>query len=247
MRSNPWTRATSSIRSSSISMSKRYDGGVTTNASSAPRPDRVCREAEPLEDSGHLARRYGDAEDLLRPRDPHPDGLALGQLRHRVHGRPRFAAADLEDQRGRALDPLHLVVEVDAALEPVRGVAREVVAPRAAGDRLGEEERRLEEHVPRVEIRLRAVAAHDAGEADRAARIGDREHVGVDLDGLLVEELHALAAAPEADVDAALQLVEVVDVERTAHLEHHVVRDVHERGDGALAGALEAALHPLRG
>ena len=56
-----------------------------------------------------------------------------------------------------------------------------------------------------------------------------------------------LPAAAEADVDAALQLVEVVDVQRTAELEHHVVRDVHQRGDRTLPRALEAALHPLRG
>ena len=69
---------------------------------------------------------------------------------------------------------------------------------------------------------------------------------GVDLDGLLVEQLHALAVAAEAHVDAALQLVEIVDVQRPAQFEHHVVGDVHQRGDRALAGALEALLHPLR-
>ena len=90
---------------------------------------------------------------LLRARDAHAHRLALGQARDRVDDRAGLAAADLEDQLRRALDAVDVVVEVDAALEAVRGVAREVVAARAAGDRVGEEERRLEEQVPRVESR----------------------------------------------------------------------------------------------
>ncbi len=42
MCSKPCTRATSSMRSSSSSMSKRCGGGVTTNASAAPSPSRTA-------------------------------------------------------------------------------------------------------------------------------------------------------------------------------------------------------------
>jgi len=58
---------------------------------------------------------------------------------------------------------------------------------------------------------------------------------------------HFLALAAPAHVDRAAQLVLVVDVQRPAQFEHHVVGDVHQRRDRALAGALEALAHPRRG
>ncbi len=69
---------------------------------------------------------------------------------------------------------------------------------------------------------------------------------GVDLDRLPVEQHQLLAGAAPAHVEPALQLVEVEDVRRPPELEHHVVGDVDQRGDRALAGALEALLHPVR-
>jgi len=86
-----------------------------------------------------------DAQHLLGARAAHVHGFALWQARHVVDRRPRLAAADFEYQPGRALYSVDIVVEVDAALEAVRGVAGEIVAARAAHDCVGEEKRGLEE------------------------------------------------------------------------------------------------------
>ena len=179
-------------------------------------------------------------------RDPHGDRLSLREGLHQVLRRPGLAAADVEDKPRGALDAVEIVLEVDPALEAMRGVAREAVAAGATLDRVGEEEGRLEEHVLRALVGLGGLAAHDAAEPDHARVIGDAQHLLVNLHFLLVQEQDLLALAPPAHVDGAAQLVEVVDVQRAAELEHHIVRDIDERADRALPSALEPLLHPLR-
>ena len=98
----------------------------------------------------------------------------------------------------------------------------------------------------RAGLRLGRLPAHDAAKADRARIVADAQHRAVDLDLLPVEQQHFLALSAPAHVDRALQLVHVVDVQRPAQFEHHVVGHVHQRRDRALAGALQAPAHPLR-
>src|ERR1051326_8642684 len=82
-------------------------------------------QTELVENRGHLVLRHRNADHLLRSRDAHRHGLALGQARHQVLGRPGLAAADVHDQARGALDAVEVVREVDAALEPVRGIRSE--------------------------------------------------------------------------------------------------------------------------
>ena len=84
------------------------------------------------------------------------------------------------------------------------------------------------------------------GQADDARVVGDAQHLRVDLDLLLVQQQHVLALAAPAHVDPPRELVEVVDVQRPAELEHHVVGDVDQRRDRALPGALQPRAHPFR-
>ena len=194
-----------------------------------------------------VTRPLRDGESLvLRDRHAHRHRLAPRQALDQVHRRAGLAAADLEDQARGALDAVDVVGEVDAALEAVAGVAREVVAARAPGDRLGEKERRLEEEVARRGLGLGGLPAHDAAQADRAGVVGDAQHRGVDAHFLAVQQQAFLAVPAPAHVDGAAQLVQVVDVQRPAELEHDVVGDVDQRRDAALARALEAPAHPLR-
>jgi hypothetical protein len=167
-----------------------------------PLPD--VRQPEPREDFGHLVRGNGDADHLAGPRDAHGDRPPLGQRRHRVGDRSRLAAADFQDQLRRTLYARNVVLEVHAALEAVRSVAREVVAPRAAGDRLRKEEGGLEEDVARPGFRLGRVPAHDAGKADGARGVGDAKDALVHFHDLLVEQLQPFPRPAEAHVDAAL-------------------------------------------
>src|SRR6476661_9517259 len=108
----------------------------------ARRADReaflVLLEGEPQtgKNLSHLFGGDRNTDHLLSTRDAHRHRLALRKPRHEVLGRPRLAAADVEDEARRSLDSVDIVLEVDAALEAVRGVAREVIAARTPGERI---------------------------------------------------------------------------------------------------------------
>ncbi len=84
---------------------------------------------------------------------------------------------------------------VDAALEAVRGIGREVVAARAALDRLRPPERRFQVDVGGVERDRGGVAAHDAGQRFDFALVGDHADPFVDLDRIAVQQLQRFALA----------------------------------------------------
>ena len=87
-------------------------------------------------------------------------------------------------------------------------------------------------------------AAHDAGDADRSAVVGDQQIVGVEGADDVVEGGDLLAGLGAADDDVALKLGPVVGVVGLAELEHDVVADVDGERDRAHAGLLDAAGHP---
>ena len=106
-----------------------------------------------------------------------------------------------------------------------------------------------------ISIRTRVVllgdlgdlAAHDPGDAARPLGVADHGHVRVELALDAVEGRHLLPRlrAPHDDPVAA-HLVEVEGVDRLAGQQHHVVRDVDDVRDRALAGRREALLQPQR-
>ena len=119
-------------------------GGGDDEVGSVARAVASERQAQARENLFDLARVDGDAEHTGRARDAQADRLAYRQLRDGVNDRPgqrTFAATNVEDQFRCALDAGDAIVEVDAALEPIRSVAREVVTSRASGDRRRVEER----------------------------------------------------------------------------------------------------------
>jgi hypothetical protein len=67
----------------------------------------------------------------------------------------------------------------------------------------------------------------------------------VDLDGVAVEQLERFALLAPAHIQAAADLVQIEDMAGTAQLEHHIVGDVHQRADRALAAARQTVHHPL--
>ena len=173
-------------------------------------------------------------------------GCSCGRLSSLVVQRAGFAAADVQDQLRHALDVFGRQRRVDAALEAVSGVGGEVEAPRASGHRLRPPEGRFHVHMARVVRHRGGIAAHDAGQRLDRLRIGDHADRGVDVDGVAVEQLQALARAAPAHHQLVVDLVQVEDVRRPAVLEHHVVGDVDQRRHRALAAARQALDHPRR-
>src|SRR5882724_578890 len=160
-------------------------------------------ETESREDIRHLVRGDLHADDLARPRDSHFYRLPLRQRRHGVRGRTGLTATDIEYQCRGALDSVDIVVEVDPALEAVGSIARKVVAPRPACNRIRKKERGFQKHVSGVEFGFGTVTAHDAGQPDRSARIRDGQYAFIQFHGLLIQQLQLFALAGETHVDAA--------------------------------------------
>ena len=92
----------------------------------------------------------------------------------------------------------------------------------------------------------RGVAAHDAGERLHRLVVGNHAHLFIEGHGVAVQQLELLARPAPTHIQAAVDLVQVKDMRRPAELEHHVIGDIHQRRDAALAAARQAVHHPLR-
>src|SRR6185437_10755914 len=198
------------------------------------------REAEAREDLRDFVRADGNADDAVRARHTHFHRFALRYVDDLVVVRAGRAAADVEDQLGDAFDVLDGGRIVDATLEAVAGIGREAVSARAATNAVWPPERGFQINVGGVERDSGAVAAHDARETLDVLLVGDHPDAFIDLDGIAVQQLERFPFASPAHVHAAVDFVEIEHVRRTAQFEHHVVRNVDERGDAALARTLEA-------
>ncbi len=181
----------------------------------------------------------GDGAHRVRGGDVGDTGLGgtAGDQHQQVDGALRGGAGGLR---------------VDAALEALGRLGGQLVPLGTAGDGDRVEVRRLDDHLGgartggRVED-LGGGAAHDAGQADRAAVVADQQVLGGQRALDAVEGGQALARLGPADRDRAGHALLVVGVQRLAHLQHHVVGDVDSERDRADARLLQPALEPDRG
>ena len=205
------------------------------------------RQAQPRENAAHFVGRNRHADDLLRTCNAHRDRLAGGHVDGLVIERTGLTAANLKDQRADAVEMGRDRLPVHATLKAVPGVGGEVVAAAAAlnGERVPE--RGFDVDVLRVERHGRAVTAHDAGERFNRVVVGDDTDFVVELDGVAIEQLERFARLAPAHFEPAMHLVEIEHVRRAAELKHHVVGNVDQRCDRALAGFLQPFTHPRRG
>ena len=206
------------------------------------------RHAQALENVDDVSLVQGRAQQAGHALGAQLDGGGFGQL---VLGqgfvqRAGFAAGDLQDQRGGALQGALLQRRIDAALIAVRGVGVQAVAARPAGDRQRAEEGALQEQVAGLFGHRAGAAAHDTGQGQGAVVVGDQQGVVVQLQGLVVQALQGLAGLGPAHANAAGQFGQVKGVQRLAQFQQHIVGHVDDRVDGAHAGAAQALHHPQR-
>jgi len=112
---------------------------------------------------------------------------------------------------------------------------------------------RFQENVGGLRSDLALQPAHHTGDGHRAAAIGDQQYVRRQAAQLAVESGDRLTGPGPADDDRRWagaarprpQAVVVESVQRLPPLQHHVVGDVHNIGDGTHAGQGQAALQPI--
>ena len=162
---------------------------------------------------------------------------------HRAAARG-LGAADVQYQLGDAFDMLDRQAGVHTALEAVAGVGGKVVAARTAGHGFGPPEGGLHIDVLGVVGHGGSVAAHDAGQRFHRLGIGNHADLVVQLDGVAVQQLELFARPAPTHFQSTVDLVQIEDVGRSTVFEHHVVRDVDQGADAALAATGQAVHHP---
>ena len=155
-----------------------------------------------------------------------------------------FATTKFDHVARREVETFSDIVRVHAALEAVAGIRVDTQLPSRARRANGIEPGALDEDVRGRFRDTGGFATHDAGEAQHAAVISDDAHFLVERVGLAIQRQQRLALAGEAGVDLTLELVGVIDVQRTRTIQRDQVRDVDEGGDRAQADGLEPLLQP---
>ena len=201
--------------------------------------------ADRLQDGPARLRAHVDAREAPHLAEVERDDVAA--LRHlsRHLGLRRRAAAHLEQQVRREVQPGHDEGGIDATLETVARIGDDAGLPARLRRPGGIEVGAFNEHVGRLFGAARRLPADHAAEAQNAAIVGNDAHLVVDRVALVVERLEALAGLAEPGPDRALDLVGVVDVQRPAAVERDVVRHVDQRTDRPQPGGLQALLHPV--
>ena len=94
----------------------------------------------------------------------------------------------------------------------------------------------LNQHVNGPGIDLSGGPAHDTGNPNSTAFIGDQQIFSVEFADFAVEGFQRLAGYRATHHNLTGDLIGVVEVQRLAQLQHDVVGNVHGQRDGADAG-----------
>ena len=170
-----------------------------------PGSGRRRLDPDPRQQRPLLVRPEGRADEPVDPGGPERDvrGRRLGRRGVDRAGRD-LATGPLGDQAGGPVGaeprepPFLALLEAEARVRPER------VAEGRPPDADRVEDGRLDDDLGRPLPDLGAGAAHDAGDADRAGRVGDEQRLGVEVADDVVERLEALAGGRPADDDPAV-------------------------------------------
>ena len=204
-------------------------------------------EIQAPEDCRDLLGCDSHADHAGRPGYTHADRSAHGHRDAMIVDRTRDTAADLKHKVRDALEVLDGRLGIDATLEAMCSISREIEAPGPSLDGLGPPERGFHVDVGGLEGHGRRIAAHDASQTLDRLAVGDDADVSIERDRRAVEQLQGFARRAPTHLESAMDLLQIEDMGRAPQFEHDVVGDIHQRADAALAAAGQALLHPLGG
>ena len=160
----------------------RCRSGTPAASRASPSVVALCFHLEPLEDFRDLLRRHLDAEHGAQPLAPQGHGRPLGRSARALDVRDRAGVARRRSSSSssrRALDGADLARR---DRRRARSAARRPCAGRAGARRptiaAGAKNALSRNTESVVALDGRRLAAHDAGQPDRPARVRDHEHVG---------------------------------------------------------------------
>ena len=202
---------------------------------------------EVAQDREHPVTRVVDPDDAARLRDVEEVCRALRRVVHIRHAGVGAPPAVLDEQVDGQLGRRRRHPRVDPPLEALGRLGDEAVAARGARHRRRVEVSGLDEHVGRRVVDLGRRAAHDAGDGERPlAGVGDEQVLGAQRALDAVERRQGLTRVGPPHDDRAVELAEVVGVERLTDGEHDVVGDVDGETDRSHPHLGQSLLHPRR-
>ena len=173
-----------------------------------------------------LRLRDGHANHFCGTRNAQAHGSALGHTQLLViHGAANrvWSAANIENELGDAFNVLHRLLRVHPALEAMAGFGGKTKPARAPRHSLRPPERGLNVDILRSIRYRRGLAAHDAGQGLHLRVVCNHAHLGVQRHRAAIEQIQRFAHTCPANVQPAVNLVQVKDMRGPAQLEHHVV------------------------
>ena len=201
-------------------------------------------DGQRLEDVRDHARIDPHPEDPIEAREPECHGPERRRLPSRARpDDPRRAAARRLREEGRGPEGgLPHLRGIHAPREPGARLRGEPQRRGGGADRRGREPGGLQDHLRRRRSHLGVAASHEARHGDGALGVGDDEEARRQRPLPAVDGLHRLARAGAADDDAAPPKARPVEgMEGLPPVEHHVVGDVDDGVDEALAEGGEPA------
>src|SRR5450755_4537882 len=150
-------------------------------------------EAETRKDVRERGVGNFDPENARHPLGAHADRVASWHRSEHIDQRPRFTAAKLEDELGRAIDGAIRIGEIDATLETEPGVGGKTQTARFPLDHGRAPECALEKNARGRSADATVLAAHDARQTQRLLLIGDKEEIGIERQLLAVQQRQRFA------------------------------------------------------
>ena len=220
---------------------------AATGIARSPAPATVVgRDADPIEEGPLVGARQRRPEEPVHPSRPECDPARRGLVRGAVDPAGRDGATGpLGDQARRAVGADPGEADLLALLEAEAGLRSQPIALARPADLIGSKiaDSTITSVVASAD--LRRGAAHDPGDPERPAGIGDQERVGVQRPLDVIERLEPLARGRASDDELRPSLGTAVGVERMdrlAELEHDVVADVDDVADRAACPAARSRI-----
>ena len=209
------------------------------------------REAQALEYGFHLCPGIGAANQALAATAAHFHGVCCWEIPLGIGHGAGLATADFQNEGRDALEVLGRGGWVHPTLESMARIGAELETLGTTTNGIGPPEGSLDKNILGLIGDGGSCPAHDAGQRHRPFCIGNHAHAGVECHGLAVEQLTGFALLRPAHGQACGCIdghegVEIEDMRWPTELEHHVIGDVHQGGDGPLTRLLQALRHPAR-
>ncbi len=176
------------------------------------------------------------------------DGRRLRQMRLAgdINDRASFAAANINQQAGRALHRFVLQSWIHAALIAVRSIGMQTMTTRATGNGQRAEEGTLQQHVLGFIVHAGVVATEYPAHRQGFAVIGNHQGVGIQFGFAAVQQDQSFTLFRHTHDDTAFDTIFIERVHRLTQLQQDVVSHVNNGIDGTDTATTQLLFHPQR-